>query len=135
MVSSAVQLLSQSVSVTDQVVRLRTPAIPAGKFTSISEVMASQLERVEFSQLCEVAFVHLHLAHYRNQLLHLFVEDAMLSLCITPEMDYGKFNLGLEENWLAFCVDVLLNQFSVLCCALASEFVLPPKSPRQVLNA
>lgn len=96
MVSSALELLSQSVLVTtDKVVSLATPVLPATqlqflKSSSITEVFACKLEHSELSQLSEVAFVHLHLAHYRNQLLHLFVEDAMVSLCLDPESDYGK---------------------------------------------
>lgn len=57
--------------------------------TSIDEVFATEIEPSDFSYLSEIALTHLHLAHYRNQLLHLFVEDAMVALCMATEIDHG----------------------------------------------
>lgn len=98
MVSSALRLLSGSVHIIgdkDKVVRLATTALPVSlhqhlKPISMPQVYMCKLEKSEFKELSDVAFVHLHLAHYRNQLLHLFIEDAMLTLCLDLDSDYGK---------------------------------------------
>ncbi len=137
MVSSALKFLSQSVVVSsDKVVTLATPALPATQLkSSMTKVFSCKLKHSEFSQLSEVAFVHLHLAHYRNQLLHLFVEDAMVSLCLDLESDYGKsskypFVWSLMGEILP--ADTISSKFFVLHLALASEFVVPQKPPGQV---
>ena len=41
-----------------------------------------KLAKSDYGLITEVSFVHLLLAHYRNQLLHLFVPEAMLALSL-----------------------------------------------------
>ena len=48
----------------------------------IEEVVTMELSRTDLDLITEISFVHLLLAHYRNQLLHLFVPEAMLALCL-----------------------------------------------------
>ena len=58
---------------------------------SLEDILQVKMEDVYFKELCEVAYYHLHLAYYRNQLLHLFVEDAMVAVCMaSAEVDYSK---------------------------------------------
>ena len=68
---------------------------------AITEILESKMDSGFFEKLCEIALAYLQLAYYRNQLLHLFVEEAMLALCLAPENDYG--------NWYA-----LLLVFAVI---------------------
>lgn len=57
---------------------------------TISKLISTNMETAYFNRLSEVAYFHLHLAHYRNQLLHLFIEDALLAVCLTDSMmKYG----------------------------------------------
>lgn len=58
---------------------------------AITELCESEIDSCSFDKLCEIALTYLQLAYYRNQLLHLFVEEAMLALCLAPESDYGKW--------------------------------------------
>lgn len=57
---------------------------------SMAKILCTQMDSICFSQLSEAAMIHLHVGYYRNQLLHLFVKDAMLALCLAPERDYGN---------------------------------------------
>lgn len=90
-------MLSQVVNVSaNNMITIATPTVtPTHKETivrpsSVIELFSATIEAACFNQLSEVAYYHLHLAHYRNQLLHLFVEDAMMAVCLTsPQMDYG----------------------------------------------
>lgn len=100
MVWSGLKMLYQIVSVSmDNFITLTVPSSSFEKEqvpTSISEILSEKMDVSYFHHLSEVAFVHLHLAHYRNQLLHLFVEDAMMALCLAPtEISYGKFLHGI----------------------------------------
>ena len=45
-----------------------------------------KLEKSNYSLIAEIAFIHLMLAHYRNQLLYLFVPEAMLALSLPSDM-------------------------------------------------
>ena len=97
-VSSGLAMLSDAVQVSSEsnLVSISAPSLSAERTRSWAgcplvppEILHSQIDSASFSQLCSIAFVHLRLGYYRNQLMHLFVEDAMLAVCLAPEIDYG----------------------------------------------
>lgn len=134
-------MLTDAVSLsTNQFVTLSIPSLPlqAPRPISVKEIFSSQIDTSSFNQLTEIAYIYLRLGHYRNQLLHLFVEDAMLALCLAPEVDYGMY-LGpcviecrVVYGVCVCCVDTVVDNFCALHCALTSEFVLPQMSASQV---
>ena len=101
-----------------------------------------KLAKPDYELITEVAFVHLLLAHYRNQLLHLFVPEAMLALSLHDNEPCNKsgFVMTMEKERDAFNIlphlllhaGVALRRFTALHCALAREFVLPLKSVGEV---
>ena len=96
MVSAGLKMLTDAVTLsTNEFVTLSIPRLPqqAPKPISITDIFSSQIDASSFNQATEIAFIYLRLGHYRNQLLHLFVEDAMLALCLAPEIDYGMYLL------------------------------------------
>lgn len=98
MVSAGLKMLTDAVTLsTNKFVTLSIPSLPlqVPKPISITEIFSSQMDNSSFNQITEISFIYLRLGHYRNQLLHLFVEDAMLALCLAPEVDYGMY-LDLE---------------------------------------
>jgi glycerol-3-phosphate O-acyltransferase len=126
MVSSGLNMLHENVNLSsDNFVTLSTPdSLPnpgqTVRLSSMSEVLRDQVDSVCFFQLSEAAMTHLHLAHYRNQLLHLFVKDAMLALCLTPTIDYGN----LLHLLIQFKLFFLYSKFAgkILCSAVCSGF-------------
>ena len=62
-----------------------------------ASIARSSIDRGEMDVLLNVATVHLTLAHYRNQLLHLFVEDMVLAAALQGEAE--EANKG-EKNYL-----------------------------------
>lgn len=95
MVSSGLNMLTDVVNLSSgNIVTITTPkTLLEPELTirpkSITEILCSKMDSVYFRILSEAALTYLRLAYYRNQLLHLFVKDAMLALCLTPESDYG----------------------------------------------
>ena len=88
-VASGLKMLYMSVEVTeDNVVRAQGGHLHCELSRSpkrqhrIEEVVKMELNRTDFDLIIELSFIHLMLAHYRNQLLHLFVPEAMLALCL-----------------------------------------------------
>lgn len=51
---------------------------------SLSEVQKLRLVPEEYEEIKEIGCKHLLLSHYRNQLLHWFVSEAMLALSLSP---------------------------------------------------
>lgn len=96
MASTALNMLSGVVNLSSEnVVTIAAPIVVLEHDQSVSmaEIFSSQMDNSDFNQLSEIALAHLQLGYYRNQLLHLFVEDAMLAVCLAPEIDYGMFCL------------------------------------------
>lgn len=97
MVSAGLAMLTDAVCLTSNLVTVANPQVISEQEqtvgpSSMSEIMCSQISDSCFSQLSQTAMTYLRLAYYRNQLLHLFVEDAMLALCLAPQSDYGNFS-------------------------------------------
>ena len=142
MVLSGLHMLHDSVNISsDNLIAVASPGKilqheQTTRLLSISQVLCSQIDSVCFTQLSEAAMIHLHLAHYRNQLLHLFVKDAMLALCLAPQSDYGNLQGCLTQFFLGLLVFFFLatvqKMFFAVHCALASEFILSRKSAAEV---
>lgn len=96
-------MLTDAVCATsNDLVAIANPQLQQEQFVRpITEIMRNQIDSSCFSHLSQTAMTYLRLAYYRNQLLHLFVEDAMLALCLAPERDYGTFSLS--------CMDVTIT--------------------------
>lgn len=121
MVSAGLTMLTDAVCMTGSnliaVANLQVEQEPVVR--PITEIMCSQIDSSSFSQLSQTAMTYLRLAYYRNQLLHLFVEDAMLALCLIPERDYGIFS-SLHE-YCSLNYDACSNcSTGVLCCTLCT---------------
>ena len=54
-----------------------------GRHLSLSEVHKLRLAPEEYEGIKEIGCKHLLLSHYRNQLLHWFVSEAMLALSLS----------------------------------------------------
>ena len=147
MASSGLNRLRDSVHVSSG--NLITVATPEGLLSceqtieapSIARVFCSQMDATCFNQLSEAAMSYLHLAYYRNQLLHLFVKDSMLALCLTPESDYGVYVLlqrvamvcmCYSREWLwcvcvtpesGYGVYVLLQRVAMVCMCYSREWL------------
>ena len=55
---------------------------PGPQGLNISEVVRMKLTVDETQKILDCAFSRLLLSHYRNQLIHLFLAEAMLAFCI-----------------------------------------------------
>ena len=134
MASSGLNRLRDSVHVSSG--NLITVATPEGLLSceqtieapSIARVLCSQMDATCFNQLSEAAMSYLHLAYYRNQLLHLFVKDSMLALCLTPESGYGVYVFSREWLWCVcvtpesgYGVYVLLQRVAMVCMCYSRE--------------
>lgn len=93
----------------------------------------------EVREVLDVAFSRLLLSHYRNQLIHLFLSEAMLALsvshclpCTQSKPPYHLLSYTTPTS-PSFChTAAALKRFETLHCALAREFVLPLSPPRDV---
>lgn len=142
MVSSGLKMLTNVVSLSsDNIVTIAIPdGLPEPKETitpnAISELLCSKMDTNSFNLLAETAMPYLRLAYYRNQLLHLFVKDAILALCLAPESDYGTYFSSVCCSCvchnLITIIETVQKMFCAVHCALASEFVLPRESPTKV---
>ncbi len=66
------------------------PSYHLSSLTTINDVLSAKMDTDQFRCLADVSLVHLQLAYYRNLLIHLFLEDAMVALALDPIMtDYG----------------------------------------------
>ena len=86
-VESSLRLLSTAIEVTeDEIVRPKThPASPSRSTSSLQDVWElakMDMEKQYFDRVVETGYVHLLLAHYRNQLLHLFVPEALVAMSL-----------------------------------------------------
>ena len=85
-------MLSRSLEVTDdncvkpQTGHLHSKLPGVSRHHTIQEAVKMKLEKSNYELITEIALVHLMLAHYRNQLLHLFVPEAMLALSLPGDM-------------------------------------------------
>ena len=90
-------MLSKSVelSTAEDVIQLCTTKLalaqPCLSPSSIEDLYHEQLEERVFKSLLDVSLQHLLLARTRNQLLHLFLQDALVALCLEDEIYYGIF--------------------------------------------
>lgn len=66
----------------------------ASRATSLPDLYKVKIEKAAFDEVARVSHAHLCLGHYRNQLLHIFLLDSLISLTLEPEIAYGKFLLG-----------------------------------------
>lgn len=77
----ALKTLSSSLELTD-VIR-PVPFVPPGpRGHNIEEVMKLELTAEESQKVTDLAFTRLQLSYYRNQLLHLFIAEAILAMSI-----------------------------------------------------
>ena len=93
----------------------------------------------EVREVLDVAFSRLLLSHYRNQLIHLFLSEAMLALSVsrclpcTQSKPHHHLLSYITSTSPSFChTAAALKRFETLHCALAREFVLPLSPPRDV---
>lgn len=80
----ALTTLSGSLEIVDDIIRplqLTPPLEVRGH--GMREILKMELKEVESQKVMGVAFSRLLLSHYRNQLLHLFVEEAILALSLS----------------------------------------------------
>ena len=56
----------------------------------LAEVVKMTLNPAHFQAVSEVAFTHLLLGHYRNQILHLYVPEALLALSLHSNTSCDK---------------------------------------------
>jgi hypothetical protein len=92
------------------------PSTPRG--LTIKESVRMEISAEEIQSALDVAFSRVLLSHYRNQLIHLFVAEAMMALSVS--------------RCLPCTQTTALKRFETLHCALAREFVLPLSSPREL---
>ena len=97
MVESGLKMLSVALTVdSDNLVKVRSGLPHEHAHTrpqqrpSLKEVNLIQLPSEELDLLKQEAFFHLLLAHYRNQLLHLFVTEAMMALSLCWNISDGR---------------------------------------------
>lgn len=69
---------------------------PPSPTLTVAEIVKVNLQQCNFDVVMETAFPHLLLAHYRNQLLFLFVPEAILALCCRGDQDCSTG----ERAWL-----------------------------------
>lgn len=96
MVESGLKMLSVALTVnSDNLVQVRSgfshdQAHPRQRQRpTLAEVILVQLPSEELDSIKQDAFFHLLLAHYRNQLLHLFVMEAMMALSLRGNTSDG----------------------------------------------
>lgn len=132
----------------DQIVRPKAcPPSSTSHRQTIQEVAKSEIEKLDLDAILDSGFTCLILAHYRNQLLYLFVLEAMAALSLR-----GNTPCDRGRQWIVFgrqselhppfpspCrpmhTGTALRRFTALHCALASEFVLPLRSPTEVCSS
>ena len=81
----ALKTLSSSLEDSSDVIRpLQFPPAPGPRgLTTMREVMRTKISEEEGRRVQDVAFARVLLSHYRNQLIHLFVAEAMVALCVS----------------------------------------------------
>lgn len=82
----ALKTLSSSLELTSADVIRPVPFVsvlpPGPRGHNIEEVMKLELTAEESQKVTDLAFTRLQLSHYRNQLLHLFIAEAILAMSI-----------------------------------------------------
>ncbi len=93
-IDSSLRLLSMAVEVTgEHIVRPKAPPLPpTAHHQTIQEVAKSEIDQRDLDSILEAGLVYLLLAHYRNQLLYLFVPEAMTALSLRANLpcDRGR---------------------------------------------
>lgn len=95
-VSSGLKKLPGVVKVSkDNLVQIDCPRLDmhsGPSVTNIQELMSSKVEVSRFDVVVDISLVHLQLAYYRNQMIHLFIEDAMVALSWDARINNGHDN-------------------------------------------
>ena len=113
---------------------------------SLNQLKKLRLTNEEYESIKDnIGFKHLLLSHYRNQLLHWFVPEAMLALSLSfngsHDVRIGKsvlFTMSYISSrspplsQLYIFLLLALLKFKALHVALSCELVLPLKHPDQV---
>ena len=141
--SSSLEMTSSSDTI--RVLSLVSNFHPGPRGHNIKEVMRLEVTEEDIQQVTDLAFSRLLLSHYRNQLFHLFVAEAMLALSVYHCLPCSRGTLYMHIQFhclvmtlIPTCVLCLLSvaaamkRFETLHCALAREFVLPLCTPQEV---
>jgi glycerone phosphate O-acyltransferase len=115
--SSSLEMTS-SLSDTIRVLSLVSNYPPGPRGHNIEEVMRLEVTEEDTQQVTDLTFSRLLLSHYRNQLFHLFVAEAMLALSVYHCLPCSRATA--------------MKRFETLHCALAREFVLPLCTPQEL---
>ena len=90
MIHSSIEMLSTALELTgDNILQPRTAhklSVPHRRPSTIQEVIKMDLDDSDYDVITDIGSAHLLLAHYRNQLVHLFVPEAMAALCLHSDM-------------------------------------------------
>ena len=90
-VKSGLKTLSSALEITsDNVVRLRgcshvtcnNPALVSHDLSTVNQI---QLDSSQIDSILTTGTLYLLLVHYRNHLIHLFVPEAMLAICLPDD--------------------------------------------------
>ena len=57
--------------------------------STVDKLLPIKIDPREFKLITDRTLIHLHLGYYRNQMFHLFVEDAMIAFSLDQEISYG----------------------------------------------
>lgn len=97
-VKRALQTLSMALVIDEEASRVRphlhgrsasasSEVVTEKRELSMEQVKAQRLSQTDCDSIKDIAFKHLLLSHYRNQLLHWFITDAMLALSLSLNGD------------------------------------------------
>ncbi|KAL5463463.1 hypothetical protein EMCRGX_G032358 [Ephydatia muelleri] len=95
-------------------------ATPSDHTPSIVDLLGMALDSSELHLITEISYMHLMLAHYRNQLMFALIPEAMVALSMYRFLPCNKVNA--------------VKRFDALHCALYKEFVLPKRVPTQMFE-
>lgn len=87
---------------------------------SIVDLLGTALDSSELHIITQISFVHLMLAHYRNQLMFALVPEAMAALSLYRFLPCSRVSA--------------VKRFDALHCALYKEFVLPKRVPIEMFH-
>ena len=109
--SSSLEMTS-SPSDTIRVLSLVSNFPPGPRGHNIEEVMRLEVTEEDTQQVTDLAFSRLLLSHYRNQLFHLFVAEAMLALSVYHCLPCSRGMLYMHIQF--YCLVMAL----ILMCVL-----------------
>ena len=107
----------------------------------IADLCSVPLDPPELHAITEISFVHLMVAHYRNQLLFALIPEAMAALSLYRFLPCNRGKqvvVGVVGGDVVFMINPsptasAVKRFDALHCALYKEFVLPKRVPIEVL--